>query len=132
MPTDSVECGACGAAIDTSLDTDGRAPCQVCGANLRNINVFVTESLVVRDGVGLKVKRAGERKPYVEDRGLPSFTHKFQKLVFRQVLIDRDNDWYSEKITDYETGEVLHECNEPLSQHQGHGSAKPKQGPVDG
>lgn len=36
-------------------------------------------------------------------------------------------DWYSEKIRDEETGEMLHHCDEPLSEHQGHGSARPKE-----
>jgi hypothetical protein len=35
-------------------------------------------------------------------------------------------DLYSEKITDAETGEVIHQCQEPLTAHQKHGSAKPK------
>jgi len=37
---------------------------------------------------------------------------------------DRDNDLYEEKVTALETGEVIHECKEPLSKHTGHGSGK--------
>jgi hypothetical protein len=46
------------------------------------------------------------------------------------VLIERTmkrvgfGDWYSEKVIDRETGEVINYCEEPLSVHQGHGSAK--------
>jgi hypothetical protein len=29
-------------------------------------------------------------------------------------------------VTDHETGKVIHECREPLDQHQQHGSDKPK------
>jgi hypothetical protein len=32
-------------------------------------------------------------------------------------------DRYHEKVTMKDTGEVIHECNEPLSEHRGHGSA---------
>jgi len=39
-------------------------------------------------------------------------------------VIDRDNDIYHEVVTDPETGEVVHECREPLSQHRQHGTAK--------
>jgi hypothetical protein len=70
------------------------------------------ESLVVRDGIGVKAKRLGQKKPYVH----------------RQRVIDRDNDRYFEKITDYDTGEIIHYCEEPLSQHINHGSAKSKKG----
>lgn len=39
-------------------------------------------------------------------------------------LIDKDANRYFEKVTDPDTGQVLHECNEPLSEHRGHGSDK--------
>jgi hypothetical protein len=35
-------------------------------------------------------------------------------------------NWYSEKVIDEETGQVINQCDEPLDQHQKHGSAKPK------
>lgn len=39
-------------------------------------------------------------------------------------IIDRENDWYEEVVTDPETGEVIHRCAERLSEHTGRGSAK--------
>ena len=44
----------------------------------------------------------------------------------KERLIDRQNDLYEETITDPDTGEVIRNCGEPLSQHQGRGSAKGK------
>jgi hypothetical protein len=84
------------------------------------------ETLVARDGYGLKAKRPGQKKPYVEDMSMPDYSHSRGKHVHKKRVIDRDNDQYLEKITDYETGEVIHHCKEPLSQHQGHGDAKRK------
>jgi hypothetical protein len=58
----------------------------------------------------------------VPQRGHPgkfAFVEKFMKRV-------GFGNWWSEKVTDSTTGEVIHECNEPLDQHQGHGSAKSK------
>jgi hypothetical protein len=49
-----------------------------------------------------------------------------QKLVHREQIIDRDNDRYFERVTDYETGEVIHMNEEPLSKHVLRGTAKPK------
>ena len=46
---------------------------------------------------------------------------KWMKL---RRVIDRDNDWYEETVINPETGNVIHDCNEPLSAHRGHGSAK--------
>jgi hypothetical protein len=39
-------------------------------------------------------------------------------------LIDYQNDWYRETVTDPETGRVIHHCEERLSEHRDHGSAK--------
>jgi len=39
-------------------------------------------------------------------------------------IINKYNDKYLEKVTDPETGDVIHHCEEPLSKHFGHGSDK--------
>lgn len=122
-------CSTCGDLIDKTLDTpENRIPCLRCGATARTIYESMIISVIYRDGIGLKGKRPGQKKAFVEDLSEPSFSSSKQKHVHRQRLIDRDNDQYSEKVTDYETGEVLHECSEPLSSHKGHGSARKKQG----
>lgn len=43
--------------------------------------------------------------------------------VHKEREIDRDNDRYRERVVD-EEGVVLHDVEEPLSLHFGHGSAK--------
>lgn len=112
--------------IDVSGDTtESRVPCPECGGAKRIIHVSIEERVVARDGLEVKAKRAGERKPYVEDRGIPSHSRSLDKVVHHQRLIDREKDIYRETVTDYETGEIIHHCEEHLSQHQGHGSAKP-------
>ena len=40
-------------------------------------------------------------------------------------VYDRDNDRYKEKVVDCKTGELIHEDEEKLSEHRGHGSDKP-------
>lgn len=42
-------------------------------------------------------------------------------------VIDRKNDRYKEVTTDMD-GNITHICDEKLSEHTGHGSAKKKQG----
>ncbi len=46
------------------------------------------------------------------------------KWVHKERLINRGNNRYKEVITDPESGELLHSCEEKLSDHQGHGAAK--------
>jgi hypothetical protein len=119
--------------IDVSRDTaDHRIPCEKCGSVKRTIHVSIEETVVARDGLEVKARRAGEKKPYVEGRGIPSHSRKLDKVVHHQRLIDRDKNLYRETVTDYESGAIIHHCEEPLSQHRGHGSAKPKKGAIDG
>ncbi len=42
------------------------------------------------------------------------------------MILDRRKNNYHKVVTDPDTGEVLYECKEPLSEHRGHGSARDK------
>ncbi|MDO8891950.1 MAG: hypothetical protein Q7V00_08925 [Sulfurimicrobium sp.] len=74
----------------------------------------------------LKAKRPGVKKPIAEGRYEPSVQRATGITMRLERFLDRLRDLYKEKITNPTTGEVIHECEEPLSKHQGHGSAKPK------
>lgn len=127
ISNDSIKCADCGASIDAAHDnSEIRALCTKCGSNKRIYNDSIELDIVRRIGLEAKVKRPDERKPYVEDSSAPDYSKSRSKFVHKQRIIDRDNDFYSEEITDYETGEIIHYCKEPLSKHQGHGSAKTK------
>jgi hypothetical protein len=127
MTRDTVQCSDCGALIDTASDTpENRTPCPICGKKGRTFNTFIEEAITLRDGLGVKAKRPGEKRPFVEDKAMPSFSHRLRKHVLREQVIDSDNDRYFEKVTDYESGEIIHHNEEPLSEHLGHGIEKIK------
>ena len=46
------------------------------------------------------------------------------RLVEERSIRDRDNDVYKERIINITTGEAIRNCEGPLSQHIGHGSAR--------
>ena len=46
------------------------------------------------------------------------------KWMNKSRVIDWKNNRYRDTITDPQTGEVVHHREEPLDEHQGHGSAK--------
>jgi len=54
------------------------------------------------------------------------FSHGTGRWVKKERRIDRASDRYVERVTDPVTGEIVHECDELLSEHRGHGSVKPK------
>ncbi len=66
----------------------------------------------------------GRRKWFVETFSGADWSHRLQRFIRKQRTLDRDNDRYAEKVVDPETGEVLRDVEEPLSEHQGRGSAK--------
>lgn len=47
------------------------------------------------------------------------------KIVNKVRIIDKDANSYIEKVVDKETGEVLQDVDELLTDHHGHGSDKP-------
>ena len=127
MTHDTVQCSDCGSLISTHSDTpENRTPCPVCGKLGRTFNVYIEAKVTLRAGLGMKAKRPDEKRPFVEDKAMPSFSHRLGKHVLREQIIDRDNNRYFEKVTDYESGEIIHHNEEPLSQHRDHGTAKKK------
>jgi hypothetical protein len=103
--------------------------CPTCGCTSRRAFERVEERLVAHQSVRMKVVkdwlRSGKK---VRTEAFDGVEHslKYGKLVGKTRVIDRDGDKYVERITDLQTGEILHECVEPLSNHRGHGTAKPK------
>jgi hypothetical protein len=121
-----VNCGSCGLLLDedTSTPSKIRSPCPACGSVTRSIHVSVHETLTVRERLGMKGRHANGGKPFIEQvhgADLHRDTGRWREL---SRVIDRGKDLYHEVIKDPATGEVLHECKEPLSEHRGHGAAK--------
>ena len=78
------------------------------------------------DSLEGKMRLAGVGKPVYEFLDGHDLQKSTGKWMTKERIIDRQNDKYQEKVTDPETGAVIHHCEEPLSKHWGHGSAKHK------
>lgn len=95
------------------------------GSTRRTANVSVVEKVQVTDHLFYKAKhRDGGKKVVRAVSGGESYYSTTGKWNVMYRLIDRANNWYHEIIKDGQTGEVVHENSEPLSEHRGHGSAK--------
>ena len=79
--------------------------------------------LVIRSELRIKVKRPREKRAFNEQLVGDEFHRDTQTWRKRQRLFDRDGDRYVEVITDADGNEV-HRCEEPLSAHVGHGTAR--------
>jgi hypothetical protein len=89
--------------------------------------ITVNDTAALREMLAFKAKgdRDGKRSVFLQGKAADEFHPDTQRWTVISRTIDRENDRYDEVITDAETGEVLHECHEPLSEHRDHGSARP-------
>ncbi len=125
-----VKCASCGKEIDEKEDImeSERKPCPNCGSIGRALVRIINENISIVDRFRMKMKGALLR------RGRPSreliqghdLHRKSGIWMLLMRLIDRENNLYHEKVISIDTGEIVHECKEKLSDHSGHGSAKKK------
>lgn len=129
MATESLlePCPTCRTGNLTGLEErlDGFAKSFSCGH--KHFSIQFEERLEFHASLGFKVKRRDKGKPYLEGRSGDGLHFKTGKWMIVERIIDRAKNWYKELVTDPKTGNVVHHCEEPLSQHQGHGTARTKE-----
>jgi hypothetical protein len=76
--------------------------------------------------LSLKARDGQTGKLFNEQKIGEEFFHRTGRWRRLRRLIDRCGNRYLQHIEDAETGEVLQHVDEPLTEHQGHGSARPK------
>ena len=117
-------CDDCGKEFDSAENS-----CPKCGSKNITKHICFTEnvSLNIRDRVKAKAKDdalPSKKKVVVEYiQGFEESQSTESGYVQKERLIDHINDKYKEVVVD-ENGKVIRHCEEPLSKHQGHGSAK--------
>jgi len=123
-----VKCGGCKQELDEApgLPADSRQPCPHCNSKSRFFEVEIGAELKIHSTLGAKARHPGPGKPFLELLAGASLHKKTGVWNTIERVIDRAKDWYKEVVTDRKTGAVLHRCEEPLSQHKGHGSARKK------
>lgn len=127
-PGSETFCAHCGEPIDepTGFVFEERKPCQSCGSRNRNYSLKLEGSVSLHGQLRGKAINSQSKKPFSEIIVGSELYKKFGRLVHKYRLIDRRNNRYVEKIVDPVTGKTIHEVEEPLSSHQGHGSDKAK------
>jgi hypothetical protein len=128
----SVRCDVCGYEYPNPAQAAAEppgTPCPNpnCGATTgRSFYIVASDSIEIHDLVESKAKRSDEKKPYIETQEGKQRRVSEGDYVAKYRRIDRDNDRYVETVIDGATGEVIHSTDERLSEHWGHGDAKPK------
>src|SRR5689334_3833167 len=115
--TQITRCKSCHGLLDESpgIKPEQRLPCPTCGSTARLFEGMVSATADVRGALSLKARRGRVSKPFLESKLGSSFFRKTKQWVSRQMRVDRENNKYKELVTNPETGEVIHHCEEPLS-----------------
>src|SRR6185312_14392467 len=124
--TETVVCGACKTSFldKRNVATERRRPCPSCGSTGRLFFQTVATETTAQTSIGYKGRRSGKGKPFIIGKLGADWSARLRRFVHLERVVDRANDRYKEVVTDPTTGDVIHHCEEPLSQHQNHGSAK--------
>jgi len=123
----SVRCGGCG-YVEGDLQQADREACPNCGSKPRHVSLTMRDQIQFKQQFAMKVKdpaRKGKQKTKIEQLVGDDLHRKSGKWYTKARVIDRENNRYLEEVIDPVSGKVIHRCEEPLSEHYGHGSAKP-------
>lgn len=95
-----------------------RKPCANCGSLSRMARVDIESKLELHSDLGLKARTPGGTKPFLEQRTGASYWHTMGKWMRRVQFIDRRGNRYVKRVEDPETGEVVRDVDEPLTDHR--------------
>lgn len=122
----------CGATLDekTDLREDQRVPCAKCGSTSRVYPDKLTDGIEILEGSRAIARHAGMSRTkgwFIDSlsRWVPQ-TNRDNAIAHHERVLDRDSDRYTEKVTMRDSGKIIHNTDERLSEHRGHGSDKPK------
>ena len=77
-----------------------------------------------RAGIKTRARKPNKAKFKIEETRGQVWSYSLDRWVTIHRIIDRDSDSYYELVVDEETGDILRECEEKLSEHTGRGAAK--------
>lgn len=111
-------------------DEDGqRLVCPECGATTSTVQHELVAEVKSFSGLrGIAYACRSKSKWFVKLISEPVWQYTLKIWAHRFKMEDKKNDRYVEHVVNSQTGEVLHSCDEKLTQHQGHGSAKVSSG----
>jgi hypothetical protein len=128
--TRTIKCGACGYPLPETMiaSETAQSPCPKCGSAKQHVTLMLSDNvgLRMRDSLAGKVKDSTfpSKKKVRREFFYGSDERKSQgDYVYKEREIDRDANRYRELVKE-ETGEVIRDVDQRLTDHTGHGSAK--------
>lgn len=115
------KCRDCDNTIETKTDIK---KCPKCGSKEITYLLNFNDKININNSIKGKSKIQGKKKPVKDFYFGDEYSKSRHKYVDKTRIIDRENDKYVEIVKDKESNEIIHECQEHLTEHFGHGSAK--------
>ena len=127
----NVSCTTCGESLPSEWahEYNPNNVCPKCGGSAKTINMGVQDTLDIRESLKAKLKDPSlpsHKNPRVEVFTGDDLRKSDGEWMKKERVIDKINDQYKEVVINPKTDEVIHHSEEPLSEHYGHGSDKPK------
>jgi phage FluMu protein Com len=126
-----IKCTQCNGTFARYGTVEDISICPECGSTSLVHEIIIEDSAKGHEKGMIKGKHGGSGRPFRESTFGDDLHRKTGRWMDLERVIDRDNDKYKERIVNPETGKVIHECEEPLSKHQGYGSAKAHKDPEE-
>jgi endogenous inhibitor of DNA gyrase (YacG/DUF329 family) len=121
-----VKCAKCGCLLEElpNIPTVDPICCPSCGSILRTFAVELNAIATAHTKLIVKARHQAPGKPFCEEVTGDDLHRKTGKWMKLDRIIDRVKNLYREVVTDQKSGEIVYKCEEPLSEHKGHGSEK--------
>ena len=111
-------CRNCGIELPPSHT----GPCPYCGKTGKeckaSAHVTVGVKTLAHSRARQKKKGVSKFKKQIEQGQYESSDPKLKRGVYLERIIDREKNEYHETVEDADTGEVIRDIHEPLSQHR--------------
>lgn len=123
----AVTCLNCNADLPADWAMEVELPCPKCASRRLAITIGIVDKVSLHECLTGRVKDSNfnsRNNPRVIFKTGESYSRARKKWVKRDMLVDRGRDLYREMVIDPDGRTIIHKCDEPLSKHRGHGSAR--------
>lgn len=128
----NIRCTDCGMILPLEwVPVCSQQCCPGCGSPNQTINIDINDPIKIEVHACMDAKEKDILLPSSKNPRKHIFSgddvRKIDgKWMEKERVIDKDKNYYKEIVTDPSNREIIHFNEEPLSEHQGHGSAKKK------
>jgi len=116
-----ITCADCKSVLPNEKDE-----CKKCGSNKKDIKLYFKKEIDIRGCYNFKVKdktRNSKKNPVLNVFRGDEICKSTGEWVNKERVIDKKNNRYYEHVETFDGKELRH-CDEKLTDHLGHGSAK--------